>query len=516
MSSTNTEKLSAKRQAKADAKKRKAEEAAARKVEREAAAAELAEKGEHVDGDAVLEAVKAYLKRFVSYPTEHACHAHVLWIAHTHMMDAWDSTPRLGFMSPEPGSGKTRALEVSELFVPRPVHSVNNSLAYMIRKISDEAGSPTILYDEVDALFSNKQQPDQAQLLAILNAGYRRGATSGRCTGEGRVVKTEDLPAYSAVALAGLKTLPDALATRTIFIDMRRRAPDEAVEPFRGRIHRAEAKHTAEDLRAWCAYAAKKITEQYQAKQYPELPPLIVDRPADCWEPLVSIADAAGGDWPQRARTAAVFMVGNGADRQTLGVELLYDIRRILHDPALHTATLLTHLCNLDESRWLDFDGRGHRLTDRVLADMLKPYGIRSKQVKVQGVNRFGYLRNHFEDAWARYLGGATTDPTGTTGHANPCSDKGNSGSTRAEADHYSATTGIEGSGQVVDRQNSPLPQKSPPEQRLKPAGSAGSAGSGRGSGSLNGRASVLGASAGQDAVSETTGHTKVDEDLPF
>ena len=139
----------------------------------------------------------SFLLRFVSYPSRHASVAHTLWIAHTHMMDIWDSTPRIAFMSPERGSGKTRALEVTEFLVPRPVHSVNNSVAYVIRKIADEAGRPTILYDEVDALFGNKQ-PEKADLLAMLNAGHRKGATSGRCVTGAGPVRTEELPAYCA------------------------------------------------------------------------------------------------------------------------------------------------------------------------------------------------------------------------------------------------------------------------------------------------------------------------------
>jgi hypothetical protein len=72
------------------------------------------------------------------------------WIAHTHLMDVWESTPRMAFLSPEPGSGKTRALEVTELLVPRPVSAVNATPAYLVRKISDKEGTPTILSDEID------------------------------------------------------------------------------------------------------------------------------------------------------------------------------------------------------------------------------------------------------------------------------------------------------------------------------------------------------------------------------
>jgi hypothetical protein len=94
-------------------------------------------------GAAILNDVAAFLKRFVAYPSDNALIAHTLWIAHTHLMDAWESTPRLAFLSPEPASGKTRALEVTELLVPNPVEAVNVTPAYLFRKVGDENGPPT-------------------------------------------------------------------------------------------------------------------------------------------------------------------------------------------------------------------------------------------------------------------------------------------------------------------------------------------------------------------------------------
>src|SRR3954462_12724584 len=98
-------------------------------------------------GERMMASLYGFLGRFVSYPSEHAHVAHALWIVHTHLMDRWDSTPRLAFLSAEPASGKPRALEVSELLVPNPVSTVNVSSAYLFRKVGTEPGA-TILFDE--------------------------------------------------------------------------------------------------------------------------------------------------------------------------------------------------------------------------------------------------------------------------------------------------------------------------------------------------------------------------------
>jgi hypothetical protein len=111
-----------------------------------------------IDGAPLLFEVSEFLGRFISYPSENAQVAHTLWIAHAHMVDAWDTTPRLAFLSPEPQSGKTRALEISELLVPNAVEMVNMSSNYLFRRIAAEIGRPTLLMDEVDALFNGKSQ----------------------------------------------------------------------------------------------------------------------------------------------------------------------------------------------------------------------------------------------------------------------------------------------------------------------------------------------------------------------
>jgi hypothetical protein len=346
-----------------------------------------------------LDLVETYLSRFVAYPSEHALVAHTLWIAHTHLMDCWESTPRIAFNSPERGSGKTRALEVTETLVPNPIHAVNVTPAYLFRKVGDdEAGLPTILYDEVDTLFGSKVQ-DTGEVRGLLNAGHRRGAKAGRCIIVGNKVQTEEIPAYCAVALAGLGNLPDTIASRSILIDMRRRAPDEAVEPFRHRYHASQAEPIKEALAEWCAEHEAALRGAA-----PEMPQGIEDRDADCWEPLLAIADAAGGDWPRRAREAAVALVARSAERtQTSGVQLLADLFDVFQAAdKLATETILHRLHGLPESAWADIYGKP--LNERGLATRLRKYGIKPKVVRIGDSTPRGYLAADLHDAWNRYV----------------------------------------------------------------------------------------------------------------
>lgn len=348
-----------------------------------------------------LDHVIGFLRRFVAYPSDYAAVAHALWVVHAHLMDAWDSTPRIAFLSPEPGSGKSRALEVSELLVPRPVQAVNVTPAYLFRKVGDEDGRPTLLYDEIDTVFGPKARDANEEIRGLLNAGHRRHSTAGRCVVVGKTVKTEELPAYCAVALAGLGDLPDTILSRSVIVRMRRRAPGEAIEPFRQREHGAQAAPLRERIEAWAA----KVADAMQDAR-PAMPDGVVDRDADLWEPLLAVADAAGGDWPQRARAAAVALVSQSKQSTpSLGVRLLHDLRLVFGErDRMATEAVIKALCALDEAPWGDLKGKA--IDARGLAYRLKAYGVASKQIRLDAATTLkGYERTDLHDAWARYLG---------------------------------------------------------------------------------------------------------------
>jgi hypothetical protein len=369
-------------------------------------------------GALVLDQLESFLKRFIAYPSEAARIAHVLWIAHTCLMDRWDSTPRIAFLSPEPGSGKSRCLEVTEPLVPRAVHAVNTSPAYLFRKVSDEGGPPTILYDEIDTVFGPKAK-DNEDIRGMLNAGHRKGAVAGRCVVRGNVVSTEELPAYCAVALVGLNDLPDTIMSRAIVIRMRRRAPGEYVEPWRARINGPEAKPIAEDLAKWASSLPDSL-------QWPDMPVEIEDRNADVWESLLVVADAAGGEWPIRARAAAVeFVRGSKDHSSSLGVLLLTDLARVFTEAKtsqLSTHAILGALHALEESPWADL--RGKALDARGLSRHLGKYGVNPVQIWLDGKNVHGYRASDLLDPCRRYC---TAEAVETLGALTASGPAGNS-----------------------------------------------------------------------------------------
>ena len=152
------------------------------------------------------------------------------------------------------------------------------------------------------------------------------------------------------------------------------------------------------------------------------MPDGIEDRNADVWEALLSIADAAGGVWPDRARVAAVALVADArGGHPSLGLRLLADLQQFFRtrSDAAWTQDIVSCLCDLEEAPWGDLKGKP--LDARRLAGLLRPYGVTSKQIKIGDVNQRGYCRADLSDAWARYLpvqdeeaGGVCPSPEGT------------------------------------------------------------------------------------------------------
>lgn len=344
----------------------------------------------------LLDAVRAFLVRFVAFPSDAARDAVALWAAHAHLVEGGENSPRLALLSPEPGSGKTRVLEILELLVREPMAVLNASAAPIFRTI--EAERPTLLFDEVDAIFGRHGKDDPAEdLRALLNAGHRKGARIPRCVGPKHDVHLFEV--YAAVAMAGLGDLPETLMSRSIVVRMRRRAPGEVIESFRRRQHAPAGEALRDQLSAWCGTVAEKVGEAW-----PVLPDGISDRPADVWEPLIAIADVAGGHWPETARAACKALSKVAANRDaSLGVRLLADLRVVFGDgDALHTATILGALHKIEEAPWDDL--RGKPLDPRGLARRLGEYGITSVKVNVGGKSLQGYRHDHLWDAWQRYL----------------------------------------------------------------------------------------------------------------
>ncbi|GIH11797.1 hypothetical protein Rhe02_98640 [Rhizocola hellebori] len=356
----------------------------------------------------MLDAVTGWLGPYLALPNEHCLPVLALWAAHSHVADAFYVTPRLVLSSAEPGSGKTRVLELLNLLCHQPELIFSPTTAAIFRMLDD--GPVSLLFDEIDAVFNPKAGGNHEDLRALLNAGYKRGATIPRCVGDAAKMGVQKFRVYSPVVLAGLAGhMPATILTRAVVIHMRRRPTSIKVRPFRERDAETEARPLRLDLAAWVETQRPEL-----ADARPQMPYGVDDRPAEVWEALIAIADAAGGHWPETARAACEYFVLRApAEAQSFGIRLLADLRRIFGNAErMSTSDILQALVNLPESPWADLGGKP---IDSVrLAKALKPYEVSPSVFKDTGASIRGYTTYPVEgreassaglaDAWSRYL----------------------------------------------------------------------------------------------------------------
>lgn len=387
----------------------------------------------------LLEAIGEQITRFVVVPSAEARTALQLFVMHTWSVDAAGTTPYLALVSAEKRSGKTKLLEVLELLVREPWLTAGASESALFRTI--EADCPTLLLDEVDAIFASNTDRTEP-LRALLNAGNKRRTTISRCVPP--KFEPRKFSTFCPKILSGIDTgkLPETVTDRSIVIHMKRRHAGEHVERLREKVVWPATEPLRTALRGW----AENTTEILGGAD-PHLPDALSDRSADAWEPLFAIADHAGPDWGEKARAAAIVLSGASDDGELgRGAQLLTGIRAAIGDEQAMSSADLLEKINADEE--LPFggwrDGRG--LDGRSLSRLLKPYGIgRPTTIRFGEKTAKGYRREMFLDAWKRYLPAeAVTTVTSVTGES-PVTEKA------SKHGAVTAVTGVTGPADVTD-----------------------------------------------------------------
>ena len=355
----------------------------------------------------MLDDISAFLKRYMAFSSDAQPTAIALWIAHTWLIEAFDYTPYLHIQSPEKRCGKSLLLSCINLLAARAWYVVSPSEAVLFRKI--EADNPTLLLDEVDTIFSGRKDEGKEPLRALLNAGFERRAKIPRCVGPNFDLK--EFAVFCPKALAGIGKLPDTVSDRCVPIRLVRRAPNEQVERFRTRDAEQLAAGLRDTLAAW---GESTVTAANLRMARPDVPDELGDRQADICEPLLAIANEAGGNWPERARQALVALCSIDSDEDdSLSVKLLRTLRGIFvtrDAEKLPTHEILEALVATEDdgpwAAWWEKDLREHNVRGPAakLAKLLRAHRIEARVIRLEdGSTPRGYRAQDFEEAWKRY-----------------------------------------------------------------------------------------------------------------
>jgi hypothetical protein len=349
----------------------------------------------------LLGAVERFVARFVWFTPERRAHeltAVALWVLHTWAFDAATSTGYLYVRAPAKETGKTRLLEVLQLVCRNSLRASSISAAAIFQVI--EAKRPTLLVDEVNAMFKGGQaRTDAAEMVRqVLNGGHRAGDVVVRGSQDG---EPKEFSTWCPKAMAGQENgaLPDDVRSRCIVISLERKPRDTDVERLRAPLVAEPARELRERLHDWGIVAVDRLAE-YRADDTPQ----ITDRELDIWEPMLAIADDAGGDWPARARQAMLALAGADAGDRNDGLVLLGRLREVFDATESLSSREVVQALNGDEELPFSDYRQGKGISARGVSNLLRPFGI-GPHVYRQGEDRArGYRRAQFEAVWERYL----------------------------------------------------------------------------------------------------------------
>jgi hypothetical protein len=284
--------------------------------------------------------------------------------------------------------------------VSRPVIAANISSPALFRAISE--ARPTLLIDEADTFLAGNDE-----MRGILNSGYERATAyvvrvgvmeprPGAGAPPANNSRLERFSCWCPKVMASIGRLPDTLSDRCITIRMQRKTPGEQCARLRD--------YRDDGLRSRCARFVMDNAEAIRAAT-PGIPTDLNDRAADIWEPLIVLADLAGGRWPAAARDASLAFT-TITEQQTPIRALLMDIFitfTLEQRDRFFTRDLLQHLETFGDRPYKELT-RGKPLTSMSLSSMLRPYGVESRTIWIDSHTSRGYRIEDFSQAFQRYM----------------------------------------------------------------------------------------------------------------
>jgi putative DNA primase/helicase len=416
----------------------------------------------------VLDGIAVELARYIKASTEqlNTC---ALWCAATHLVHHpvihLLVMARLAIQAIAPNSGKTTLLELLEPLVYHPMLAASLTAATTFRAVDQY--SPTLLLDEAHKILKSR---NNEELIGILNASHRRKSAVIP-----RMVPTPDggwelrmFSVWMTYAFTGIGKLDDQLQSRSIAINLKRKLPHEVVERLEDGASEV-LEMAGRKLARWAA----DLMELPVAINLPEM----ANREMDNWRVLLRIAAVAGGTWPARARTAALYAIGQSISVGDI-VPLLADARDVLGKrDEIETREFLQLLIDLPEPRrdWAVVN-RGRPINAywlrKHLNEVLDPPETQGWHVGEGSTRRYcrGYRAAQFSDAFQRYLDGSSVTAAGAGSEAStPSTNRANGYNQEESAPGAEDVSLKRGPPSPSDRSNpsDPATNKAEQHQRL-------------------------------------------------
>jgi putative DNA primase/helicase len=357
----------------------------------------------------LLTEIEAVIKKHVVL-NPHAAAALAVWVLHTYTFELRDAVAYVAIESPEKRCGKTTLVSVLAAMARKPLIASNITVGALFRAI--DTCSPTLFIDEADTFLAGN-----GTMRGIINSG-----NTWRTAYVLRLSRAKFIPAQSrpepgpkseetglqryscwcpkVIALIG--ETPDTIADRSIVVKMSRKLVSETCAPL--------TELDPAEIKAKCARFALDAGP-FLARLERIRGEGLNDRAADTFDPLYAIARHAGGDWEKKLHQAALALTAT-VWRENAGTELLLDML------AIFLGYGREQMLSSDLVETLRSTGGGLRSTalrdsaidEFQIAKILRPYGVRSSNIRVGSRVNKGYAAVDFREALERYVPMAALD----------------------------------------------------------------------------------------------------------
>lgn len=350
----------------------------------------------------LLADIEGVVNRHVVLKPE-AATALAVWILHTYVFELRDTVAYVAIESPEKRCGKTTLLSVLAAMAHRPLIASNLTIGALFSVI--DVCRPTLFIDEADTflagngtmrgIINSGNTWRSAYVLRLAQSKPKRGSDDTVRPPENGESGFRKFSCWCPKVIAMIGQAPDTIADRSIVVPMSRKLTSEACAPL------TELK--ADDIKAKCVRFALDFGPEIAGAGKIRGQGLN-DRAVDTFDPLYVIARMAGEGWEQKLHAAALAL-SSGAQEQSSRTELIKDILSafmLSGQEKLFSRDLADILRNDQGRKTLSLESSS--LNEFRISQILRPYGIRPRNVRIGSRVGKGYDLMELFDAFKRYI----------------------------------------------------------------------------------------------------------------
>jgi hypothetical protein len=261
----------------------------------------------------MFEELQAQFRKYIHFNEDEHYSLLPLWVIGTYLTPLFKAYPYINLWGLK-NTGKTKVMELCKILCLNSTMLANTSCAALFRIIEQDC--PTLFLDEVENLFDEKNQSEEASsIVSILNAGWMSGSTVTRVEKVDDSQEVGRFNVYCPKMLGSIKGIRGALESRSINIVMVRALNNPVSDTWMKEDDKVLT-NIRDELYSFILKNWKEIDMFYDdecpvglKKEFK-----LSNRDWQVWKPLLCIAKLVSEELYQKIGKWAVMSVERGSD----------------------------------------------------------------------------------------------------------------------------------------------------------------------------------------------------------